>query len=329
MASNDSGVDTSNDSYSTNDNSNSNSNNTSLNVSAENRLVAFVPELQSTTVRLMASLSSIGGDIDNYKPPTTHAHVNKITSRVNRCTNSNSPAGRRNQHNQSTRNALIPYVCSIPNERKLRMAASVSNTELLLRMLQAGVDPNAADEHLRSPLHLAASRGYKDVVKFLLSHGANPNRQDSLGNTPLHLAVCSASSYNFNMVKSVLRIINYIKYRMNLYLSNFILQVVRILLQNGARVNILDKTGKTPLDLAKSKLLLMRTRLGMGSTPESAKLFVEMSMLTGLLHKTLTQQLKDVEQFDELEARLRSLTTKEIEDGADNLLMDVAGLKIN
>lgn len=107
------------------------------------------------------------------------------------------------------------------------------------------------------------------------------------------------------------------------------MQVVRILLQNGARVNILDRTGKTPLDLAKSKLLLMRTRLGMGSTPESAKLFIEMSMLTGLLHKTLNQQLKDVEQFDELEARLRNLTTKEIEDGADNLLRDVAGLKLN
>lgn len=200
MASNDSGVDTSNDSYSTNDNSNSNSNNTSLSASSDNRIVAFVPELQSTNVRLMASLSSISGDFNGYKPPTTHAHVNKMTSRVNRCTNPNTPTGRRHQHNQSTRNALIPYVCSIPNERKLRMAASVSNTELLLRMLEAGVDPNAADEHLRSPLHLASSRGYKDVVKILLSHGANPNRQDSLGNTPLHLAVCSASSYNFNMV---------------------------------------------------------------------------------------------------------------------------------
>lgn len=136
-----------------------------------------------------------------------------------------------------------------------------------------------------------------------MTRGANPNRQDSLGNTPLHLAVCSASSYNFNMV-------------------------VRILLQNGARVNILDRSGKTPLDLARSKLLLMRTRLGIGTTQEAAKLFVEMSMLTGLLHKTLTQQRKDVE-FDDLEERLRNLTTKEIEDGADNLLMDVAGLTLN
>lgn len=123
------------------------------------------------------------------------------------------------------------------------------------------------------------------------------------------------------------------------------IQVVRILLQNGARVNILDRSGKTPLDLARSKLLLMRTRLGIGTTPETAKLFVEMSMLTGLLHRTLLQQRKELEfndlgerlrnlstkdaEFDDLEQRLRNLSTKEIEDGADNLLKDVAGLTIN
>lgn len=124
---------------------------------------------------------------------------------------------------------------------------------------------------------------------------------------------------------------SYASLRLSLILiSNFFdLQVVRILLQNGARVNILDRTGKTPLDLARSKLMLMRSRLNSSATSESAKLFVEMSMLTGLLNRTLHQQLKDVDQFDDLEARLRKLTTKEIEDGADNLLTDVAGLTLN
>lgn len=72
----------------------------------------------------------------------------------------------------------------------------------------------------------------------------------------------------------------------------------------------------------------MRSRFDGGITPESAKLFVEMSMLTGLLYKTLTQQRNDME-FDDLEEKLRNLTTKEIEDGADNLLVDVAGLTLN
>lgn len=104
--------------------------------------------------------------------------------------------------------------------------------------------------------------------------------------------------------------------------------MVRLLLQHGCNVTITDRAGKTALDLAKSKLLLMRTRLGQNSSSESALLFVEMSMLTGLLHRTMTKQMKDVKQFDDLEARLRNLTTKEIEDGADQLLADVAGLNI-
>lgn len=102
-----------------------------------------------------------------------------------------------------------------------------------------------------------------------------------------------------------------------------------MLIQHGCNVTITDRTGKTAVDLAKSKLLMMRTRLGQNSSSDSAQLFVEMSMLTGLLHSTLTKQKGDMKQFDDLEARLRNLTTKEIEDGADQLLTDVAGMAIN
>lgn len=112
---------------------------------------------------------------------------------------------------------------------------------------------------------------------------------------------------------------------------------MRILLQNGARVNICDRGRKTPLDLAKSKLTMMRTRRkmlidshvgGTETNPEASKAFVEMSMLTSLLQKTLTYQLKNNKEFDDLEARLRNLSTKEIEEEADKLLNDVACLKI-
>lgn len=223
MASNDSGVDTSNDSSCTNDNSNSNSNHTSINYvlvpPSDNATNAEVLDgLRQVAQKLSVLQATMPESTSTYKIPSTHLHINKM-SRV-----SSSAKSSRYQHNHSNRNALIPYVCTVPNERKLRLAASVSNVELLVRLLDSGVDPNTSDEHQRSPLHLAASRGsltnatnsfyiynrilnycisgYKDVVKVLLSRGANPNRQDSLGNTPLHLAVCSASSYNFNMVRS-------------------------------------------------------------------------------------------------------------------------------
>ncbi|XP_031631861.1 ankyrin repeat domain-containing protein 54-like [Contarinia nasturtii] len=305
MASNDSGVDTSNDSFCTNDTSNNNSANTSMNGQegcSSSLMDAAVTRALSQAAQSFESFRSSTASTSSSYEGTSSAQSFRRPDRMSEWKESRKDT-RRYQHHHTTRHALVPYVCKLPNERKLRLAASVSNIELLVRLLDSGVNPDAADEHFRSPLHLASSRGYKDVVKILLTRGANPNRQDSLGNTPLHLAVCSASSYNFNMV-------------------------VRILLQNGARVNICDRSGKTPYDLARSKLLLMRSRLDVGITPETAKLFVEMSMLTGLLYKTLTQQRNDME-FDDLEERLRNLTTKEIEDGADNLLLcDVAGLTI-
>lgn len=140
------------------------------------------------------------------------------------------------QSQRARRHALVPYVCKIPKERKLRMAASVANTELLKRLLLEGTSPDTFDDHKRTALHLAASRGlfiaisfcflnsiepsflfvmiacqsitisfkgYRDMVKILLIYRADPNKQDVLGNTPLHLAVCSASSYNFNMVRKM------------------------------------------------------------------------------------------------------------------------------
>lgn len=60
-----------------------------------------------------------------------------------------------------------PYSSNFPKERKLRLASSICNTELLNRLLETGVNPDAADEHLRSSLHLAASRGDLSLHSFV------------------------------------------------------------------------------------------------------------------------------------------------------------------
>lgn len=164
MASNDSGVDTSNDSSCTNDNSNSNSNQTSINYvlvpPTDNATNAEVLDgLRQVAQKLSVLQATMPESASTYKIPSTHLHINKM-SRV-----SSTAKSSRHQHHHSNRNALIPYVCTVPNERKLRLAASVSNVELLVRLLDAGVNPNTSDEHQRSPLHLAASRG-KFVIAF-------------------------------------------------------------------------------------------------------------------------------------------------------------------
>lgn len=62
-------------------------------------------------------------------------------------------------NSKARRKQIVPYIWKIPNERKLRVAASVANTELLKRLLDSGTDPNSYDDHKRTALHLAASRG--------------------------------------------------------------------------------------------------------------------------------------------------------------------------
>lgn len=146
MASNDSGVDTSNDSFSTNDN---NSANTSQNVQ------------EGTSNSLIEALCQSAQSFESFQstPYEGTSSSSQSFRRPDRTSEWNRKECRRYQHHHTTRHALVPYVCKLPNERKLRLAASVSNIELLVRLLDSGVNPDTADEHLRSPLHLAASRG--------------------------------------------------------------------------------------------------------------------------------------------------------------------------
>lgn len=233
-----------------------------------------------------SSCSGGGSSSSGGGGPLAHHHSYKMKTKIN-------------THQRNT----LPYIRSQSNERKLRLAASLSNVEVLIRLLESGVDPNSSDDYQRSALHLAASRGYTDVVTQLLKHGANPNLKDSLGNTPLHLAVCSASSFNFNMV-------------------------VRILLKHGASVHALDQMGKNPLDLAKSKLSLMRSRREQEVAPESRRMMLDMSLLTSFLLWTYMKEEQSQEDINSLEMRLSSLSTKEVEDEADMLLAKVEQLTL-
>lgn len=152
MASNDSGVDTSNDSFCTNDNSNNNSANTSMNGQ------------EGSSNPLMDALCQAAQNFESFQSSSQPNEGGSSSSsqsfrRPDRMSDWSRKDCRRYQHHHTTRHALVPYVCKLPNERKLRLAASVSNIELLVRLLDSGVNPDTADEHLRSPLHLASSRG--------------------------------------------------------------------------------------------------------------------------------------------------------------------------
>ncbi|KAJ1529465.1 hypothetical protein ONE63_006241 [Megalurothrips usitatus] len=128
---------------------------------------------------------------------------------------------------------LFKFILFLVAERKLRVAVSTNNIELVQSYLFAGVDPNCVDSVGRSPLHLASCSGYSDIVRLLLENGANPNQRDRLGNTPLHLAACT---------------------------NNIV--VVTLLLKAGTDVCSSDLHGRSPLQLAQSKLKLLCKHMG-------------------------------------------------------------------
>ncbi|GKZ86819.1 hypothetical protein AnigIFM56816_002749, partial [Aspergillus niger] len=59
--------------------------------------------------------------------------------------------------------------------------------EVISKLLAAGADPNARDNHDRTPLHMV-HKGELQIVTRLLEAGGDPNAKDWEGNTPLHNA---------------------------------------------------------------------------------------------------------------------------------------------
>jgi glutaminase len=64
-------------------------------------------------------------------------------------------------------------------------AASKGDLKAIVRLVAQGINLNAADYDMRTPLHLAASEGQEDVISYFISQGVYLNPRDRWGGTPL------------------------------------------------------------------------------------------------------------------------------------------------
>lgn len=104
----------------------------------------------------------------------------------------------------------------------LHHATMRGDLPLLTLLIEFNADVNRADNGGLTPLHLAAQYDHAAIAEFLLGQKADPDRQTLEGDTALHR--CSSS-------------------------RNHPRQVAALLLKAGAKVNVKNQAGQTPLDL--------------------------------------------------------------------------------
>ncbi len=96
-------------------------------------------------------------------------------------------------------------------------------------LLGAGANPDAADKNGVTPLHRAVRTRTAAAVGVLLTHGADPRRKNKSGSTPLHLAVQNTGRGGSGTAAA----------------REQQAQIIRLLLDHGARPSDTDDHGKT------------------------------------------------------------------------------------
>lgn len=128
----------------------------------------------------------------------------------------------------------VPGACTHPELIMLNMAGYTpmhlavlcGNVQTMKLLHAAGADINAADSKSgRSPLHYASEKGELGLAGFLIvQRDICVDQPDYHGNTPLHLAAGSGH-----------------------------VELVKLLIQGGAQINLMNNESELPLDLARLK----------------------------------------------------------------------------
>lgn len=107
--------------------------------------------------------------------------------------------------------------------------APAAQASIITYLIGAGADPNAADKSGVAPLHRAVRTRCASAVQALLANGADPRRRNGSGSMPLHLAVQNTGRGGSGSALA----------------SEQQRQIIRLLLDHGARPDDTDGRGRT------------------------------------------------------------------------------------
>jgi ankyrin repeat protein len=150
----------------------------------------------------------------------------------------------------------------------LHLAASKDHLDIARILLKYNAEVNSQNEGGSTPLLIVSSSGNIDIFRLLLAHNADTSVQDNRGNTPLHLAAVGG---RLEVACSLLQLKADVNALNNEGLTPLqrasegqrkgYLDIMRLLLDYGANVNVHGKRRNTPLHFAASEGYLEVSRM--------------------------------------------------------------------
>jgi ankyrin len=132
---------------------------------------------------------------------------------------------------------------------------AVRSQPLLAYLIRNGLDINAVNSSMQTPLHIAAFLGRAAAAKMLLEHGAINNSNDNRSSTPLHIACrtrhADVAELLLNSGLQAAATVNAAGLTLLMQaVTHGDLEVVAVLLQHGADVLAVTSEGMTALHRA-------------------------------------------------------------------------------